>query len=813
MTTTRDPAAGSDRAVGSRARQERAEAADRRVRDLWETARPPGQAPDPAAGLSVVALGGYGRRELSPASDLDLLVVHGPSVPADVVAATADRIFYPLWDGGHRLDHAVRRIDVALEVAGDDVRSAMSLLDTRHVAGDPELSQRLRTEAGNYWRRKAPTLLPAMHTLVRARAEQVGELAQLAEPDLKESYGGLRDAVVLRGLVASWLVDIPHQVVEPARERLLDIRDAVHAVAGRPTDRLVAEVAERAAALLGVAGRDALLHEAYLAGRALAHAANVTWRRVDAVLDREPSRRRWLPQRRGPALTSLAPGVAVAAGEVVLAQGADPEHDPVLGLTAAAAAARAGLPLSAAACARLGRSSAVLPEPWPTEARQQLAGLLGSGVGLLDVWEGLDQAGVIRQWLPEWDRVRMLPPQNAVHRFTVDRHSLEACVRASELVGSVRRPDLLAVAALLHDIGKGHDPAETPDGSPAGADGEITALAARPDHAGTDHCGTGAPIAHRIARRWGFDEDDAETIRLLVAGHLDLPVTATTRDIADPVTVDGLANRAGDRDTLDLLHALAIADARATGPHASSAWRLTLIDTLAEAVRDSFTAGRPSALPRHRVDLPTLNGGVGLHVEVVDGTESLVIAVPDTLGALAVVSGVLSLEGFGIVRALAYPYQPYGGDEGADVWLSEWMVTGADGIDQVRLRERVAVALADGGARVNERLARRDGTAADPVDRRRLAQDQVVVVPEASTTATVLEIRAADRPGLLHRVSRELAARRIDVRSAHDATHGAGVVDVFYVTGADGRPLPRDLADRVARELTAVLRGESAAGG
>jgi [protein-PII] uridylyltransferase len=203
---------------------------------------------------------------------------------------------------------------------------------------------------------------------------------------------------------------------------------------------------------------------------------------------------------------------------------------------------------------------------------------------------------------------------------------------------------------------------------------------------------------------------------------------------------------------------------------------------------------------------------VGLKVEVVDGTESLVIAVPDTLGALAVVSGVLSLEGFGIVRALAYPYQPYGVD-GSDVWLSEWMVTGADGIDTVRLRERVAVALADGGARVNERLARRDGTATDPVGQRRVTRDQVVVVPEASTTATVLEVRAADRPGLLHRISREPANRRIDVRSAHAATHGAGVVDVFYVTGADGRPLQRDLADRLSRELTAVLRGESASGG
>jgi [protein-PII] uridylyltransferase len=518
----------------------------------------------------------------------------------------------------------------------------------------------------------------------------------------------------------------------------------------------------------------------------------------------------------------------------VLAEGAGPEHDPVLGLTAAAAAAKAGLPLSAGACARVARSAHLLPEPWPDEARHQFTRLLGSGVGLLDVWEALDQAGVFEHWFPEWDRVRMLPPQNAVHRFTVDRHSLEACVQAGELAGSVRRPDLLAVAALLHDLGKGQDGIGQgtaregiggDEGGQRGSDAigadahtdhasmpadEAAIDRAAGDYAGTDHCGRGAPIAYRIARRWGFDEADAATIRLLVALHLDLPVTATTRDIADPVTISGLVDRIGDRDTLDLLHALAIADARATGPHACSSWRLTLIATLADAVRASFTAGHPTAIPRHRVDLPALHAGVGLSVDVVDGTESLVIAVPDTVGALSVVSGVLSLEGFGIVRALAYPYQPYGGDEGTHVGLSEWIVTGADGIDPVRLRERIAVALADGGARVNERLARRDGTAADAVGGRQPTRDRVVVVPDASATATVLEIRAADRPGLLHRVSRELAARRLDVRSAHAATHGAGVVDVFYVTAADGRPLPPDRADRVAGELTAVLRGEAA---
>src|SRR6266542_1537203 len=391
-------------------------------------------------GIALVAVGGYGRRELSPYSDLDVMLVLADDRPDDVdTDELAGRIWYPLWDARTRLDHSVRTVDEARDAAAGDLRVALGLLDARHVAGDSHLTLQLRSVLMAEWRRTARERLPSLAEACRERASTVGELAHLAEPDLKEAYGGLRDAVVLRALVASWLVDVPHPVVERARLDLLNIRDELHTVAGRSTDRLVADLAGEVAAGLGLSGRDELLRHVYSTGRTLAHVCDVSWRRVESLMTRPPrSRRR--QRTGGPLLLALDEGVGQHEGEVVLMPDARPERDAVLGLRAAAVAADRELVLSPAVCARLANSAAILPE---------------------------------------WDKVRFRPPQSAIHRFTVDRHSLETCVEAAKMVRDVRRPDLLLVAALAHDLGKAVE---------------------------GDHSVTGAAIAGSLARRLGFAE-------------------------------------------------------------------------------------------------------------------------------------------------------------------------------------------------------------------------------------------------------------------------------------------------------------------
>src|SRR3954447_1725188 len=191
-----------------------------------------------SSGIALVAVGGYGRSELAPYSDLDVVLVHDPGAE---IAEVAEKVWYPLWDANVTLDHSVRALDEVTEAAAADVRIALGLLDARHLAGDTAISLRLRADLLSRWRRDARENLPRLRQLVRERADRVGELAHAAVPDLKDSIGGLRDATVLKALVATWLVDVPHADLERCRLQLLDVRDLVQAHHGRASDRVAPE--------------------------------------------------------------------------------------------------------------------------------------------------------------------------------------------------------------------------------------------------------------------------------------------------------------------------------------------------------------------------------------------------------------------------------------------------------------------------------------------------------------------------------------------------------------------------------------------
>ena len=270
----------------------------------------------PEAGMALVAVGGYGRGELAPHSDLDVVLVHDEGVDPGPVAA---EVWYPLWDGGARLDHSVRSLPEMTTAADADVRVASGLLDVRHVAGDPNLALRLRATMLAQWRRGARARLPELRRIVTSRHELIGELAHLSVPDLKEAEGGLRDATMLRALVATWLVDVPHTDLERSRQALLDVRDVVHDLAGRATDRVAPELWGDLATRLGLDDDRAAQRQVREIGRRLTHLSRLTWRRVDGVLP-GPRRRRgsagpsWSrsppasPWRAGRWCSTVAPG-------------------------------------------------------------------------------------------------------------------------------------------------------------------------------------------------------------------------------------------------------------------------------------------------------------------------------------------------------------------------------------------------------------------------------------------------------------------------------------------------------------------------
>jgi [protein-PII] uridylyltransferase len=520
------------------------------LRSLWEQAAL--SLDLPSVGAALVAVGGYGRSELSPASDLDVVLLCDDAYDDRQVAQLAEHIWYPLWDANIAIDHAVRTVSELRLAATDDLRVALGTLDIRHVAGDPTLTVATRAMVLADWRRSAKRRLPELAEASRERWQRVGSLAHATTPDLKESHGGLRDVTMLRALLASWLVDVPATELDRLASELLLVRDGLHEVSGRRSDRLVPDYAADVAVWVGVPGADALRSQLVSTSRAVGHLAAVAVRNVDWLLTPRP---RTEPRR--PRLETVAPGVAAHRGEVVLTGRVDPAEDPLLALRAAEAATSNGLVLTDVAAARLGRDLAPMPVPWPAEARSMLTRVLGSGESLVEVWESLDQYGVVDLWLPEWKRVRHLSPQSALHRFTVDRHLVQTCVEAGPLVDRVDRPDLLLVAALLHDIGKGDD---------------------------VDHSEVGEVIAWDIAGRLGFGPEDVAVVARLVRQHLLLADVATHRDLEDPVTLDEVAVAVGDPSTLELLAVLTEADARATGAQAWSTWRAQLVQTLVERV-------------------------------------------------------------------------------------------------------------------------------------------------------------------------------------------------------------------------------------
>ncbi len=770
--TTLPPAVlqGRPDLVGPALRSALVEAADAWLATLLGEAGP---------GIALVATGAYGRKEPAPGSDLDLMLLHAR--PAAEMAPLAERLWRPIWDAGLRLDHSVRTVEEALEVADRDLKTALGLLDARHAAGDAALTQLLHERMLERWRATARRRLAELREACVRRAERHGELAFLLEPDLKESRGGLRDGHAVRAVAATWIASGLDRRARAAYDLLLDTREALHrvlrertgAAAGRaPSDRLGLEDQEAVAERLGHADPDALMRAVHQAGRTLAWKLDQTWRRVDAW-HASPAVRRW----RRPVRRRLADGVVSHGGEVLLAADADLEGRPWLALEAATAAAASRLPLAPPTLRRLEDGLVAPPEPWPPRAREALVALLGAGAGVVDVLEALDQVGVLERVLPEWERVRCKPQRNPFHLWTVDRHLVETVVQASALVRGVDRPDLLLLAALLHDVGKGWP---------------------------GDHSVAGASVAADVASRLGLPAADRSVLVRLVRHHLLLTDTATRRDLSDPATVRAVAEAVGDARTLGLLQALTEADARATGPTAWTPWKARLVEDLArrvdqrlgergepEPAADPVAARAVSALARR-----ALAWGGELAVEV-DG-EEIAVAAPGRRGLLWRVAGVLALHRLDVRAATAATL------EGTALLTLEAHTRHGRETNWHLLRDDLRRSLED-RLPLERRLAEREAAYRQPAPLR--PPPRVLFEDAASDLATVVEVRCADGPAVLYRITRALDACGVQVRSARIATFGAEVVDAFYVVGPDGRLL-RDSKRRAAlvAEVLGALR-------
>ncbi len=697
----------------------------------------------PTPGLALVAVGGYGRGDLAPASDLDLLLLHDRKVdPAD-----AARIWYPIWDEGLKLGHSVRTVAGAVEFAADDLDTATSLLTIRPLAGDEALVDELEVAASEQWRKKARRSLGALRRSVLARQAQYGEVAFLLEPDLKEGRGGLRDVHALRWAERARAVLEPGdaEALEAAEDVLFSARVELHRATGRASDQLSLQDQDAVAEALGQTA-DELMADIARSARRVAWIADETWDRAGASLSTSPSLLGWRSRER-------APGLVVRDGQVHLETSADPAAQPLLLLDAAVLAARKRARISRPALERFGARSPLPGNPWSIEERTRFVELLAEGHDAIPVIEALDHTELWERYLPEWTPVRNRPQRNAYHRFTVDRHLLEAAANAAGLVDRVDRPDLLLVGTLLHDIGKG-----------------------RPG----DHTEVGMELIAEIGPRLGFDAADTAVLVDLCRLHLLLPDVATRRDLSDPTTIAAVADEVGDRRRLALLAALTEADSLATGPAAWGRWKAELLGELVRRVDYHLDGGDPSVLSSTEFPDPDQRARMAEGRQVVEGADDLLTVIAaDRRGLFSRVAGVLAIHGLQVRSADA---------ASADgMAIEQFRVSSPTGttIPWDRVVPQLDAAIAERLA-IEARLADRVRTYRDREPSVRLPPPTVRFDDAASRVATVVEIHAPDRTGLLYRVTRTFADFGIDVTVAKVQTLGDVVVDAFYLQHPDG---------------------------
>jgi [protein-PII] uridylyltransferase len=751
--------------------------------------------------LALVALGGYGRGELAPFSDVDLLILHAGDGPEEI-EGFAERLLYPLWDAGLTVGHGVRTADECLALAFERLDAATAMLDARLLAGDvgawDEVRGRLRA-----WTRNDPRGFAARVVVSASeRRERFGSVSSLLEPDLKEGSGGLRDlhalgwlAIVLTGMGGVRSLEEPgllgqaeREALEPAGEFLVRVRSALHLETRRRTDRLFLDHQPAIARAMGFEDEPGLPAVDGLMRAVFEHA-----RQVEHV-SRSVFDRYLRGESEAPALEDTPAGVLRAFARVATERGV----------------------MAAPSLDRIGEMVIEDEVEWTDPVRQAFLAILRAGEEGARALETLDRLRILTRFLPEWEPVRCRPQRDPYHRNSVDVHLLNTLAGMARLLGSgdegdplvaeaaaaVPERDALLLGALLHDIGK------TGRGN---------------------HVPVGVDQATAALERMHLPSRTRDLALFLVGEHLLLSDTATRRDLEDDDLVLDVAARVGDPERLAALYLLTVADALATGPLAWTPWRATLVRELVAKVQrvlergelgpraaerlEALGAGLRDLLPDEgpaEVDrflermprgyllatpaeqaarhFPLLRSPVGRHeVRTLSGsgarpgTYALTVVASDRPGLLSWIAGSLSLAGLSILTA-----QVFTTDDGVAVDVFE-----VDGAFEARIGEdrwrafRTTLRKAIDGRlslerRVEQKRKHYPGPSADvPVE--------IGVHNDASDFFTVVEVGAPDRIGLLFDVTRTLAELHLDVHLAKVATYGPRVVDVFYVRDDLGR--------------------------
>jgi [protein-PII] uridylyltransferase len=796
-------------------------------------------------GLAIVALGGYGRRELAPQSDIDILFLHRGRRDAARARELSESILYMLWDVGLTVGHSLRSLKDCISISRSDSSSRTALIDARLLWGDGELFRELNVQLDrSVFSDDSRAFLDELILERASRFEKFGSVVCLQEPNIKETAGGLRD---LQTMLWASRIAYGHPTVEslvearkvPERDAkgiltaydyLLRVRNELHFLTGRRNDVVSLDVQQQAAKNLRYQSSEKMqaselfMRDYYLHARRLHRLTALHFERAA----RRPAAKGWLNRVR---YTAAPGGFVMRDGELDLA----PESSAQLGtegmMLAFSYSQATGAPLSGAVQEAVSGGLSRINRTYRTsaDAAESFVKMLGVRGRVASVLRLMHDNGFLGKYIPEFGRITCLVQHDLYHRYTIDEHTLRAIETLDELANSrsrtleryrliyaaIENPAVLHLGLLLHDIGKG---------------------------LGGGHTEKGVHIAERICARLHLEKKAVDDVIFLIRQHLLMSHISQRRDLADEKVIEGFANHAGSLDRLRMLTLLTYGDTSGVGPGIWNEWKDALLwelylkaalkfepdaaqetsieplkeritqmlasEIAGDAVRDHFNS-LPDTYAKHtpsQVIIEHVRLAAGLKSRVVRTSwrvnvqarcTDLHICARNRRGLFAAITGALTSQGVNI--------------------LSVQLNTRGDGIavDSFKVRDTAGEPITDplrwelienevkralsGEIDVAGAVARRLRAQASRLGRKKYGASvptRITWDNDSSERATILEVRTSDRLGLAYKIASTLAALDLDIAFAKVATEKHLALDIFYVTKEAGRKLDEiDLPD------------------
>ena len=818
----------------------------------------PAANPSAAERLGLMATGGFGRGELAPLSDLDLLFLR-PYKQTPRGEQIVEYMLYLLWDLGLKVGHATRTVEESLRYADRDQTIRTALLEARYIWGDRELCDELtKAYAARFGGGEGRDFVEAKLTERDQRHTRMGDSRYVVEPNVKEGKGGLRDLHTLFW-IAKYLyhVDKPAELVaqgvltqEEARyferaERFLStVRCHIHYLTGRADDRLSFDLQREIATRLGYQDRagsrgvERFMKHYYLHAKTVGDLTRIFMAALEDSRRRKP--------KLAALWQSLRPrhlgGFRLEGDRLGVASPDAFEKDPVAILRLFHVAQENGLDIHPASLRLITQNIRLVDRlRSDPEANRLFMEMLTSRHDPETTLRRLNEAGVFGRFVPDFGRVVAQTQHDMYHTYTVDEHTIRAIgilakiengslkddhPVSAEVVPKIASRPVLYLAVLLHDIAKGR---------------------------GGDHSVLGADVAMQLGPRLGLSAAETETVAWLVRYHLAMSGTAFQRDLMDPKTIESFAALVQSPERLRLLLVLTVCDIRAVGPNVWNGWKAALLRQLYHAAErvmsgGTLSGGRAERIKAIQADLATRLIGwtdaekeehfargyppywlsfpaeeLARQAELVRRAErdrqplaiehridmgraatEVTIYTLDTHGLFARLAGAMAISGANIVDAKIFTLA--NGMALDTFWLQDLEGKPFDGPQRLaRLAARVEIALSNRLDIARELDNQRSSW--PKRDRVFTVQPRVLMDNNASDTFTVMEVNGRDRPGFLHIVTRALTRMNLQIASAHITTYGERAVDVFYVKDMFGlKVVNQDKLRQIADEVEKSIR-------